>query len=277
MNLSTYRYHIGFLLITVVLFLNHSNAATGDTTTLLANNAKTLAPVSEIIITKPSNITYPSLLEKHRQQTIGYVEKISNKKRAYLIHTYNAGQKFFPKISAILKSYQLPPELKVLIALESGFNGNAVSPAGAVGYWQLMDAAAKEHGLKISNGTKVKGKMRQCDERKNLSKSTYAAAKYLREGAANLNDDILLTVASYNCGIGKVRSAMKQSGKSDAGFWDIKKYLPAETRNYVMNFIALNVIFDNYDKFVKNNLVFTPVVQTIKVTEPAEDPIDATL
>ncbi len=40
-------------------------------------------------------------------------------------------------------------------------------------------------------------------------------------------------------------------------FWDIKKYLPAETKSYVMNFIALNVIFNNYDKFIKNELIFT--------------------
>ena len=35
--------------------------------------------------------------------------------------------------------------------------------------------------------------------------------------------------------------------------------MPAETQAYVMNFIALNVIFKNYDNFVANNLIFTPL------------------
>jgi hypothetical protein len=51
---------------------------------------------------------------------------------------------------------------------------------------------------------------------------------------------------------------MKKYGKPDADFWDIKKYLPAETRNFVMNFITLNVIFENYENFAKNQLVFAP-------------------
>ena len=29
-----------------------------------------------------------------------------------------------------------------VFALESGFNAQAVSPAGAVGYWQIMDVVA---------------------------------------------------------------------------------------------------------------------------------------
>ncbi len=49
---------------------------------------------------------------------------------------------------------------------------------------------------------------------------------------------------------------MLKTGKINPCFWDIKKYLPAETKSYVMNFIALNVIFSNYDKFISNQLVF---------------------
>lgn len=65
-------------------------------------------------------------------------------------------------------------------------------------------------------------------------------------------------VASYNCGVGNVWEAMKKTGKSDPDFWDIKNYLPSETRAYVMNFITLNVLFHNYDKFTGNSLNFTP-------------------
>lgn len=214
-------------------------------------------------------VVYPALLSSHREQTLDYIEKFATNRRAYLLRTFARGKKYFPKITTIFKKYNLPQELKVLIALESGFNGNAVSSAGAVGYWQIMDPVAKEYGLKIVENNlppskktkdvevKVKDpKKAPVDERKNLSKSTYAAAKYLRDRCRNLNNDYLLIVASYNWGVGNVWNAMQRTGKSKPTFWDIKKYLPAETRAYVMNFIALNVIFHNYDGFVKNKLSF---------------------
>jgi membrane-bound lytic murein transglycosylase D len=173
------------------------------------------------------------------------------------VKMYDKGQDYFPRITPILKKYNLPEELKVLIALESGFNANAVSRAGAVGYWQMMNESAKDYGLKTNTAKK--------DERKNLIKSTTAASKYLVAHAKMLGDNLLLMVASYNCGIGKIKQAIKRAGITNAGFWDIKKYLPKETRNYVMDFIALNIIFANYDKFSKRNLVFTPVVREVPV------------
>jgi len=106
-----------------------------------------------------------------------------------------------------------------------------------------------------------KGKVKSAyvrDDRKNFNKSTYAAARYLKDRSRNLNNNLLLMVASYNCGVGNVWEAMEKSGKKDPDFWDIKKYLPAETRSYVMNFITLNVLFHNYEKFANNTLNFTP-------------------
>ncbi len=107
------------------------------------------------------------------------------------------------------------------------------------------------------------------DERKNFAKSTIAAAKYLRDRCKNLNNDLLLMVASYNCGIGNVWQAKKKCGKNNPDFWDIKKFLPAETQSYVMNFIALNVVFENYDKFLKNKLVFNSETIEIPISENA--------
>ena len=101
------------------------------------------------------------------------------------------------------------------------------------------------------------------DERKNFSKSTIAAAKFFRDQLDYFNDDLLLSVAAYNCGQGRVRSSIKKCGKTDADFWDIKKYLPSETRKFVMNFIALNVISTNYEKFLIKSLILMkpPLIQ----------------
>lgn len=231
-----------------------------DSIRLLAANTTSTTLMATVV--KEANMLYPVALQSGMNKSIEYVQKFCNKKRSYLIGTYQKGKQLFPTVIGVLKKYDLPQELKVLIALESDFNGNAVSRAGAVGYWQMMDEAARDYGLKTGSKSK--------DERKNLAKSTVAAAKYLKDRCRNLKNDLLLTVASYNCGVGGVKNAMRKSGKSNPDFWDIKKYLPSETRLYVMNFIALNVVFNNYDKFVANKMVFNSETIDIPLTrDPA--------
>ncbi|MEO6668638.1 MAG: lytic transglycosylase domain-containing protein [Ferruginibacter sp.] len=240
----------------------------------------------DLIVLKQANIVYPAILSGNEDESIDYVEKFSSKRKAYLISTYNRSKALFPKVEAILKKHDVPREFKVLLALESGFNGNAVSPAGAVGYWQIMDEVAKEYGLKIPRivkvGIKSKKKTKHAssknisitkkvgvDERKNFIKSTNVAARYLKDRSRNLGNDWLLIAASYNCGVGNVWNAMQRCGKKSPTFWDIKKYLPAETRAYVMNFITLNVIFNNYEAFSKNELCYRDI--TCKPESPEEE------
>jgi len=231
------------------------------------------------IVLKEANVVYPDLLCGNEEQSLDYIEKFSAKRRDYLIRTYNKGKKFFPKAAVILARHNIPNEFKVLLALESAFNGNAVSRAGAVGYWQIMDEVAKEYGLKYARHLNAAEKKKELklakalakkehkkfrpviikDERKNFDKSTYTAARYLKDRCRNLDNDYLLVVASYNCGVGNVWNAMEKTGKTNPNFWDVKSYLPAETRSYVMNFIALNVIYNNYEKFANNTLCFKPI------------------
>jgi hypothetical protein len=228
-------------------------------------------------ILKESNVIFPDILKGNEALSASYIADFSAKRKNYLVSMYTKGKKFLPKINVILKKYNLPGELGVLMMLESAGNANAVSKAGAVGYWQIMDEVAKEYGLKYArkmsaaekkkllhlNPKKAnaifKAMARQKDERKNFNKSTAAAARYLNDRRLNLDNNWLLVAASYNCGVGNVWDAMKKSGKNSPDFWDIKQFLPAETQAYVMNFIALNVIFSNYDNFINNNLNFTPV------------------
>lgn len=226
-------------------------------------------------VTLPPNVYFPEVLMGNEDKSLDYIEKFAKNRRGYLIRTYNRSKKYFPKAKAILAKYKLPHELKILLALESAFNANAVSSAGAVGYWQIMDEVAKEYGLRyVAKNTHAKTKrlkkspsgkpvvklQAQRDDRKNFNKSTFAAARYLRDRGRNLNNNLLLMVASYNCGVGNVWDAMEKSGVYEPCFWDIKDYLPSETQTYVMNFIALNVIFNNYEKFENNALVFKPAI-----------------
>jgi soluble lytic murein transglycosylase-like protein len=275
------RISIVFILLLTSLLSNLSIQALSDTSkkVVLAsndnNNIRTAASG------KMANVIFPAVLEKDAEKAIPYIEKFSVNRRAYLIRMYTRSKRFFPKIHAILKKYEVPTEFAILMALESAFNANAVSKAGAVGYWQIMDEVAKEYGLRIvedqhlkksvvakNNASAKKGvgakKTITADDRKNFTKSTYTAAKYLKARMRNLDNNWLLIAASYNWGVGNVWNAMAASGKKNPSYWDIQHRLPSETKSYVMNFITLNVIFKNYDKFINNSLRF-------KAEKPSND------
>ncbi|MES2454097.1 MAG: transglycosylase SLT domain-containing protein [Bacteroidota bacterium] len=133
---------------------------------------------------------------------------------------------YFPIFAKALKSYDIPEEIKYLPIIESSMNPHAVSRVGATGLWQFMFGTAKGYGLNMDNFV---------DERKDPIQASYAAAAYFRDAYEELGD-WLLAIAAYNCGMGNVKRAMEKSDSRD--FWELRKFLPKETRNYVPAFIA---------------------------------------
>jgi membrane-bound lytic murein transglycosylase D len=133
---------------------------------------------------------------------------------------------YFPIFEQALKNYNVPEELKYLPVIESSMNPQAVSRVGATGLWQFMFSTARGYGLSVDNFV---------DERKDPIEASYAAGAYFRDAYAELGD-WLLAIAAYNCGSGNVNRAIEKAGSRD--FWEIRPYLPQETRNYVPAFIA---------------------------------------
>jgi membrane-bound lytic murein transglycosylase D len=142
------------------------------------------------------------------------------------------GKPYLDMYDGILSGYGLPKELKYLSVIESELKSGAVSVAGAVGPWQIMDFEARRMGLVVNN---------QSDERKNYFKSTHAAARILKELYGQFND-WLLVLAAYNAGGGRVRQAIRKSGSRN--FWVLQNYLPLETRNHVKRFIGTHYLFE---------------------------------
>lgn len=138
----------------------------------------------------------------------------------------------FQLIDEIFAKYELPVELKYLAVVESELNTKAVSRVGAAGPWQLMPGTAKVLGLKITS---------KYDERKNLKKSTKAAALYLRDLYREYGD-WLLVLAAYNCGPRPVNNAIRKLGSRN--FWKLQHHLPAETRDHVKKYIATHYYFE---------------------------------
>ncbi|RZK14534.1 MAG: LysM peptidoglycan-binding domain-containing protein, partial [Pedobacter sp.] len=133
---------------------------------------------------------------------------------------------YFPIFEKALKDFNIPQEIKYLTIVESQMNPHAISRVGATGIWQFMFGTGKAYGLKMDNFV---------DERKDPIQASYAAAQYFKDAYDELGD-WLLAIAAYNCGKGNVNRAMIKANSRD--FWEIRQFLPKETRNYVPAFIA---------------------------------------
>ena len=134
--------------------------------------------------------------------------------------------RYFPVFEYYLHKHGMPADLKYLAVAESMLVPNVVSSASAAGLWQLMPATAREMGLSV-NG--------EIDERLDLHRSTEAAVLMLKGLHAEFGD-WNLALAAYNCGKGRVRSAVRRAGARD--YERVNNYLPRETRRYVAAYLA---------------------------------------
>jgi membrane-bound lytic murein transglycosylase D len=132
-------------------------------------------------------------------------------------------------IAARIDFLALPGELFFVPAVESTFYNRAVSRSGAVGLWQFMQNTSVHFNLLNDNWL---------DERRDFWKASIAALKKLEENYEYFAD-WYLALAAYNCGKGKLRRLISESGVSD--FWILRKkgLLPVETADYVPKFLAL--------------------------------------
>jgi membrane-bound lytic murein transglycosylase D len=139
-------------------------------------------------------------------------------------------QRYIPKIQGIFKEQGLPTDLAYLAMIESGFSPFAHSTAQAMGYWQFMAPTAQRYGLKINWWL---------DERKDIHKSTNAAAKYLTDMNKMFNS-WYLAAAGYNTGEARIQRLIKKHNSNS--FWDISESLMQETKDYVPKLIAAILI-----------------------------------
>lgn len=163
--------------------------------------------------------------------------------RELLVNTYwqsntllllKRANKYFPVIEPILKEYGVPDDLKYIAVIESGLT-NAVSPAGARGFWQIMASTGKEYGLEINDNV---------DERYNLEKSTRVAAEYLKKSKERFGS-WTLAAAAYNAGnYGVDRQRDRQDVR---GYYDL--LLGEETGRYVFRILALKEIMEDPRKY----------------------------
>jgi membrane-bound lytic murein transglycosylase D len=182
----------------------------------------------------------------YNQQVREYIDMYAIRKRGLTERVMGLAQLYFPLFEQTLDQNELPLEFKYLSIVESALNPTAKSRVGATGLWQFMLQTGKLYNLKVNSFI---------DERRDPVKSTQAACDYFKNMYA-IYHDWLLVIASYNCGAGNVNKAIARSG-GKTNFWEISKYLPAETRGYVPAFIAVTYLM-NYS--AEHNLTAVPPV-----------------
>ena len=163
--------------------------------------------------------------------------------RELLVNTYwqsngllliKRANKYFPIIEPILAEYGVPDDFKYLAVIESGLT-NAVSPAGARGFWQIMESTGQEYGLEINSNV---------DERYHLEKSTRAACEYFLKSKERLGS-WTLAAAAYNAGNYGVDKQLERQEVGD--YYDL--LLGDETSRYVFRILALKEILQEPRKF----------------------------
>lgn len=157
----------------------------------------------------------------------------ASKRKKHLGTMLGRAPAYFPLFEEALDRHGLPLELKYLAVVESGLNPVARSHAGARGLWQFMYATAKYQGLRIDS---------YIDERRDPARSTEAACLYLKR-LHGMYGDWYLALAAYNAGPGNVNRAIRRSGGKE-NFWEIRFFLPRETRNYVPAFMAVTYLME---------------------------------
>ena len=154
--------------------------------------------------------------------------------------------RWFPVIEPILRKYGIPDDFKYLCVAESTLT-NAVSPAGAVGFWQFTERTGKEFGLEIN---------KDVDMRYNVELETEAACRYFLK-SYEMYHNWTLVAASFNAGTRRLNKFLKE--QKVHSYYDL--LMADETERYIFRILAFKTILENpeqYGIYVSKNLEYQP-------------------
>lgn len=176
------------------------------------------------------------------------------------IRLIKLAHRYFPQIEPVLKKNLVPDDFKYLAVAESGLT-QAVSPAQAVGFWQLLKGTAQEYGLEVNA---------EVDERYHVTRSTEAACQYLIESFKKYGN-WTMTAASYNAGRRGMDTQIDRQKKNN--YYDL--LLNEETARYLYRVVAFKLIFENPEAYgfslSEKDLYHEIPAYTIKVDSTVAD------
>lgn len=137
---------------------------------------------------------------------------------------------FFPIVEGVLIDEDVPIDFKYLAVQESNLQPDAVSASNAVGFWQFKKETAVDYGLRVDD---------QVDERKNITSSTRAAAKYLKKSNLQFNNWIA-SLYSYYLGAGGI-------SKTIPAEWGYAREIKLDGKadRYILRFLAHKIAIES--------------------------------
>ncbi|MFQ5673316.1 MAG: LysM peptidoglycan-binding domain-containing protein [Nitrospinales bacterium] len=162
---------------------------------------------------------------------------------------------YISQILKVFKDYGLPQELTVLPHVESSFQLNAYSSAGAAGVWQFTRRTGRRY-LKVGY---------EVDERMDPLLATVAAAKLLKRNFEHLKS-WPLAITAYNHGLQGMKRAKRLHGANLARI--ISRYRSRTfgfaSQNFYSEFLAALDVVRNYQKYFPG-LKINPPLRTASV------------
>ena len=173
--------------------------------------------------------------------------KTTHRKRTFF-KSMDRAYLYIPMIKDTLTKAGIPSEFLFLAMAESNFATRAISHKKASGLWQFMPRTGEIFGLRIDS---------YVDERRDIFKSTQAAADYLNALHKRFGKWYLAAMA-YNCGEGRLNRAIKKAKSDDIRkLLDPKKaYIPKETRLYIRKILTLAIMGSDERYLIRNKYAF---------------------
>jgi membrane-bound lytic murein transglycosylase D len=166
-----------------------------------------------------------------------YINLYAQRKKELTERMIGKSAWYYPMIEPVLAAEQMPNVLKHLTMVESAMHLKAASAKSAVGLWQIRPATGRSLGLEVSP---------LVDQRRDPIASSRAATVYLKKLYQRYGD-WYLAIAAYNYGIGNINKAIARATaaerKAPTSFFELRPYLPAETRSYVPAFVAVVYLY----------------------------------
>ena len=230
----------GVIAVVVVLLLVNAQTKTNDTAITMTSDVTEKHSVvpQTCIIKLPDELDFAG--ERVPLEMPDVAERLDRELHINVywhsstIQILKLANRWLPVIEKVLKQNGVPEDFKYLCVAESNLR-NAVSPAGATGFWQFLNGVGKEYGLEISS---------EVDERYHAVKSTEAACRYLK-AAYQKYGSCTMAAASYNAGMPSVSGMIENQNVNS--YYDL--LLKDETSRYVHRILAIKLILENPDKY----------------------------